>query len=817
MLSNLLVDIRSALRHLRHARGFAAAAVLTLAFGIGANTAMLTMLNALLFRPLDIKDPNGLIGVSGRNDRGQSRLTLIPAVGDLAREGPLLDVCGYNGGGVLAFEANKVATQAVVALVTGQCFKTLGVAPILGRTIVDEDAPLMAAGNRVAVIGHQLWTRLFANDPSAIGKTITTEGIELTVIGVMARGFVGLQADFGAEVFAPFDTILPARKDRRPGAAQILGRLRPGVSFEQATAELEARWPALLETATPLTLSPAERDDFRNVRPRVERMGKGVSFLRERYQSPLSIVFGLTSCLLLLACVNLGGLLLARLTERGAELAVRLALGGSRWRIAQQMTIESLLLSLTGTALAIPVSFVLIGPLVSFIPPGLVDRTIPFAPDANVLIATAVIGFVVGVLMSALPTWFAMRRQSSIGFVWNRTIAGATTRWARGLLVVQVALSVVMTIGAGLLTRSVYLLQRADLGVRTEGVLSVRAMPVPNGYRDLDIQSYYASQLEKMVALPGVRSAGFSRLFPRVMADDSSGTPVTLIGSEPGQARGFLETASPGFFETVGIPLVAGRLTTWLDNGRARQVALVNERLARMLVPNGDVLERRIRYGADRNHQDIVIVGIVGNATVGNPRITDLPVIYRPVLQMGPDFRGFPNFALAVNGEPASVAAGVRQILKDGGREYAHSTMPLADVFATAPASERMSATVAGAVAGLAVVLALIGIHGSLAYAISRRTREIGVRVAVGAAPSKVARMIVREGLTVTLIGLAIGLPAAFFAARTLQSLTFGVSTADPLTFIAVAIFFVAIGVAAGVVPARRAASVDPVVALRSE
>ncbi|MFN2447153.1 MAG: ABC transporter permease [Vicinamibacterales bacterium] len=816
MLEALLQDIRYGCRHLRRSPGFTAAAVVILALGIGANTAMFTVLNALVLRPLPISDPRGLIGVSSRNAQDQPRLTLIPAVDELIREGgPLRNVCGYNGGVVIAVEANAAPTQALGAFVTGECFNTFGVTPILGRPILHEDAPLFTPGSRVAVIGHRFWTRMFGADPRAVGQTIRTEGVELTVIGVLPPGFGGLHADAGVDVFAPFDTIFPARPDRRPGASHILGRLRSGVSLEQAAAQLETRWPALLEAVTPATMLPTERAELRDVRPRVERIGTGISFYRDRYARPLTMIIGLTSLLLLLACVNLGGLLLSRLAARAPELALRLALGGSQRRVAQQMLVETVLLSLSGAALAVPTSFAIVAPLASFMPSGLVERTVAFTPDPRVLVVTGLVGLGAGLLMSTLPIWIAARRQASVRFTWDRTIAGNSNRWARGLLVAQVALSVVILIGTGLLIRSLYLLQRSDLGVRPGGVVIVRVMPLPNAYRDIDNASYYPALLERVAALPGVRSAGFARLFPR-LSIEWTGQPIALVGDPPGLVRAVLETTSPGFFETVGISLLRGRLTSWLDNETTLQVAVVSESLARALAPAGNVIGRRVQFGSGRDHQDVVIVGVVRNATLGNPRQPDVPVFYRPMLQAGL-YANYPSLAIATDGRPITVAGGVRQVLKDAGREYAHDISTLEDVLRHAPATERMSATLAGAVGTLAVLLALVGVHGLLAYAVSRRTREIGVRVAVGAAPGAVVRMVLREGLVLTLAGVAIGLPAALVATRALRTLMFGVSESDPLTFAATTVFFLVLSLVAGIYPARRAAAVDPAIALRAE
>jgi predicted permease len=815
MFEALSLDARQAFRHLRRSPGFAIAAVLTLALGIGANTAMFSVLNALVFRPLPIRDPHGLVSVSARNDKNQLRLTPIPAVEELRRDGPLQPVCGYNGGVVLAVEVAGTPTQATGALVTGQCLSTFGIEPVLGRAITDDDAPLHRAGNRVAMISHRFWTRMLGANPSAIGKTISTEGFEMVVIGVLPARFGGLEADAGIDLFMPFDTIFPARADRRPAAAYILGRLRRGVTLDQAAAQLATRWPAILEVAVPASLSAPERAELRQVHPSVEAMGTGLSFLRDRYVRPLTIIVGLSAILLVLACINLGGLLMSRMAARTQEIGVRLALGGSLWRIRQQMLVESLFLSLSGAAIAVPLSLAIVGALTSFLPAGLVDYAISFTPDLRVLAVTALAGVFAGIMISALPVAVAARQHGTARMTWNRTIVGSTNRWARGLLVAQVALSVVLLTGAGLLVRSQYLLQQVDQGVERRGVIVVRTMPVPNAYRDLDNASYYPALLETLAALPGVRSAGYARMFPR-LTGDFVGQPIAFVGDPAGDVRAQMEMTSPGFFETLRVPLIGGRFTSWLDSEKSQQVAVVSERLARMLSPDGDVIGRRVRFGAARADQDVVIVGVVRNATLGNLRQPDLPIFYRPALQTG-RFGNYPSFVLATDGDPFALAPGVRQVLKDAGREYAHNVSLLDDILKRAPATERMSATIAGALAVLALTLAFIGVFSLLAYAVSRRTREIGVRVAIGATPRAMRTMVMREGFLLTLSGVAIGLPIAFLAARALRTLMFGVSESDPLTFGVAAGFFLALGLVAGIVPARRAVAVDPIVALRAE
>lgn len=810
-------DLRYALRHLRRSPVFAAAALLTLALSIGANSAMFSLVNALVLRPLPIKDPHGLIAISGRNSLQQLRLTPIPAVEVLSRDGsPLQNVCGYNAGVVLPVEANGAPTMAIGGLVTGGCFDAFGVLPLLGRTITGEDAPLYSRGNLVTVISHRLWMRMFNGDPAAIDKSIRVNGSELRIIGVMPEGFIGLHAHSPIEFFTAFDTWSAARADRRPAASHIVGRLRPGVTFEQASQQIGAQWQALIEFAAPATMPPAERQSMITARPRIEHFGTGFSIYRDFYARPVTLMFGLTMVLLVLACVNLGGLLLSRAIERAPDTAMRLALGGGRARIARQLLIENVMLGIAGAALAIPVSFALVNLVVEFLPQGLVDSGVTYTPDALVIVVTAAAGVVAGLVMSLLPIWVAARSPAFAGIGANRIVSHATNYWSRGLLVAQVALSIVMVVGAGLLARSLYLLQSVDTGVHSENVAVARLWPLPNAYRTIDSAAYYPPLVERVASLPGVISVGYARVFPR-MSLQFPGEPIALFGDPDGDVRAHLEVTSPAFFQTLGVPLVAGRGTTWSDNARSRQVAVISEQLARMLAPGGNVVGRRVRFGTDPRHQDVEIVGVVRNMTMGNSRRTDLPILFRPALQL-PQFGQYPT--LVIRHEPhalAGLAAGVRQIATEGQREFLLDFQPLQELLDRAPASERMSAAVAVTLAVLAVLLSFVGVFGVLAYSVSRRTREIGVRAAIGADPASVMSMVMREGVVLTGLGVVVGLPAAYFSGRVLGSLTFGTSDADPVTFGSASVFFLVLGMAAGVVPARRAARIDPVIALRAD
>jgi putative ABC transport system permease protein len=811
----LFQDFRYALRHLRHSPGFAASAILILALGVGANTGMFSILNGLMLRPLPVNDPDGLVGIQAFGANGGRRGMLVPLAELLEQtESPFTRACAINGGGVFAVEANGIPLQGSMATVTGSCFDVFGVQPLWGRTIGPADAPVRGRGNPVTVISHRFWSRTFGTDPNAIGKTIRSEGVDLTVVGVMPEGFVGLQADASTDFFVPNYTVTPMRTDRPASSPQIIGRLKSGVTLEAAQAELSARWPALIADVTPSTLAAAERANFLDQQPRLESLSRGLNFYRDRYGRSLTIILGLTVVLLLLACINLGGLLLARLNERSAELSVRLALGSSGFRLGQQMLLESLVLSVSGAALAVPLSFGFVGLLSSLLPTPMIAHTLDFSPDGKVLLTTSAIGVASGVAMSALPMLLTWRRRARLLSASDRTVVGATSRWARGMLIVQVALSMILLSGAALLIRSLYLLQNVATGVQADQVVYLKLMPVPGGYRGIDNASYYRGLLDQVATLPAVRSAGFSRLFPR--AGDLVGLPIGLAGDPTPQLVAQKESVSPGLFETLGVPLLSGRYPQWTDTATSHKVAVVNESLARMLVADGNILGRRVNYGADPADRDVEIVGIVADTTLGSLRLLHYPVFFRPMLQAGL-FGNYPNLLVKVDGDPLTAIAGMAAIVKQQGREYAHQSDKLEDVFKRSPSNERMSATLAGVIALLAVTLAFVGIYSLLAYSVARRAREIGLRVALGAGRGEVVRMVMRDGLVLTGVGVAIGVPAALAGSGVLRTMLYGVSSADPLVLAASVVFFLALGLAAGIVPARRAASVDPAVALRNE
>lgn len=816
-LDALAEDARFAFRHLKRSPGFSIAALLTLTLGIGVNTATFSLLNTLVLKPLNVHDPDTLFAIVPTNSRGQERGVPVTAVEALA-DGPLDPLCGDFGGTVLPVTANGMPWRAGATMVTGRCFEVLGVAPLLGRTITEADAPVSRPGERVVVIGHRLWATAFSSSPSALGQAILVNGVDMTVIGVMPPTFTGLNADTGIDVIVPFDTVISATPGRRLLAYYLLGRLRPGVTLDQARAELLARWPAVLDAAVLDSLPESQRNQLRDTRPVLRSMGTGESRYRTLYARPVALVLGLTTVLVALAAINLGGLLLARQQARAGELAVRLALGGTRWRIARQILSEGVVLSLAGAALAVPVAYAAARLLSGFIFNPYAPVVMSLAPDRRVLAATALVAVGVSLVMCVPPIWLALRRGAVPAHTWDRTTTRTSRRWVNGLLIGQVALSAVLLAEALTLTRSLYRLQHSFGAVRVDDVLVARMEPRADGsFERGRVEGEYQQLVDRVAALPAVRAVALTGAFPRI-ASSRPGTPARIDGVEASADVG-VDFVSPGFFEMFRIPQAAGRDFTTGDRRETRPVAILSETLARTLLPGGDpradVVGRRLRVRSMPNDMELEIVGVVGDATQGNPRDPKALVVYLPVEQRPAG--AFNPSLLIATGDPVTAASGVRTVVDAGGRDYVLDVVPMAELLARAPTAERLSATVAAGVAALGTALAFVGLYAAFAYAVVRRQREIGVRLALGATPARIARRLIGDGLIIAALGVALGWPLAVAAERALASLVFETSTADPLILALVAGSFVAIAIGAVLAPARRAARVDPATALRAE
>ena len=821
-IDSLVQDVRHAGRQLRRSPTLSLVVILTLTFSIGANTALFSVLNALVLRTLPVKEPERLAVLSVNDSRGQpGRFLYYDTYAELASRQHVFEAMAlYVGGGLLKTETRGEISEGGVEAATPGYYELLGVRPVLGRFITTGDAPAVGEAAPVIVLGFRFWQRQFGADPRVVGETMKVDGVPLTIIGVTPPEFKGLYVDGGADFMVPLSVIRRLAGDPKLPirSRNAIGRLRAGVTLEHARAEIGAIFPAIQATTLPSGLAPRAQDDLRSQRVQVDSIAAGFSALRTRYASPLEVLIGLTALLLTIGCANLAGLLMARAAAREQQLAICLALGASRARLVQQLVVESLLLSALGAAGALLLAWWASDALAATLWSGAGPRAISMTPDARVLGLMAAVTTIVGLIVGAFPAFAASRQREHLGLHPAHTI-GQPSRWGRRLLVGQVALSLVLVFGAALFAGSLAKLRAIDTGFRTNGILWGRAFAVPGGYDRFDEASYYPALVGQLSALPGVQSVALSKLFPAYFTFPARLDSIARTESEDAatEVAGLMETVSPRFFETFDIAFVDGRDFTWHDDLRGTAVAIVNFSLSRKLFPEGSAIGQRIRVGTDPGRRILQIVGVVHDSVITNMRgLAHQPVVFRPALQE-PRMARASDVSVRASGAPRATADAMRRAVIALGHEYLRGVQTLDEELDRSLLQERLLAALSSLCAGLAVLLAFIGLHGLLAHAVVRRRREIGVRMALGASRRSVMRMVMSEGLGLTALGVLIGIPCALLVARLAVTLLFGLTPSDPMMLAAAALFFVIVGASAGLLPARRAATVDPIVALRDE
>ncbi len=805
-------DIKYGTRLLVKNPGFALVAVLTLALGLGANTTIFSWLNSVLINPIPAaRDQSELVIVVPRSPTFRVSSFSYPDFVDYRKENTVFqgfaihDFAAVNLGG----DANPERVYAEI--VSANFFDVLGVRALHGRTfLAEEDAGF--GGHPVMVISYPLWQRRFGGDPDVVGKTVPVNRMPYTIVGVAPRGFQGGEIALGFDAWIPLtmDPLVSGSdryKNRGNHSYASLGRLKPGVSLQQAQAALEV-------IARQLAKQYPETNDKWSVT--VFPLWKAPYGAVEVLGTVLTVLMGTVGVVLLIVCANVANLLLARAARRRREIAIRLALGASRSRLLRQLLTESLLLSLLGGLAGIVVSCWTSSLLMLLSPPTSLPVRVQSGVDGRVVLFALVLSVVTGMIFGLAPALQSSRvsivssiKEESVtpGWKWRKA-------WLRNSLAVsQIALSMVLLIAASLFIQSLDYARRIQLGFQPRNVLLAEADLFPNGYNRDKGCLFYEQLLEKTEALPGVRGATLARRVPLGFGGQQSST-IQVEGYNPAKDEtvwNCIERVGRDYFRLMEIPIVRGRDIDRRDSNDAAPVAVINETLARRYWQGEDPIGRRISYAG----QWVTVVGIAHDSKYRNLSEPPTPYLFLPLQQQ---YASTFTLFVRTEGDPARMASAVTQTV-----HAIDPALPLSAIrtfeehIGAAAFQQRMASMLLGTFGGLALALAAIGVFGVISFTVNQQTREFGIRMALGARPQDLLWWVLRRGLALAAFGVALGLPAAWAATRLMRSLLLGVSEYDPLTFAGVTLLLSGVAFAACLIPARRAAGVDPIISLRCE
>ena len=803
----MLNDLRYAFRMLLKSPGFTVVAVLTLALGIGANTAIFTLVDAVLLRPLPFRDPERLVMIwESAPEIGFPRNEVAPAnfADWKAQNQAFEDMAALRGRSVnLTGDGDPEKIEAIA--VTANSFSLLGVKPTLGRVFLpEEDRP---EATKVTLIGYGLWQRRFGGDPGLVGKDVLLDGEKFTVVGIMPPYFQFL----GKDLWVPLAFSPGEWANRGAHYLAVVARLKDGIKLKQAQAELETITRRIAQD------HPIDAYKLRAyLLPLREQLAGEV-------RPALIVLLLAVGCVLLIACGNIANLQLSRATARNREIAVRTALGAGRGRIVRQLLTESVLLAGLGGLAGLLVAEWSFTFLQQLIPESMALST-QVRIDAQVLGYALLISLVTGVIFGVAPAAQAAKvdlNQSLKQSAGRTTLGGGGKKLRGSLVVAEVALSFALLVGAGLLIQTFVRLRHLDPGFRPENLLVVNTTLPQRKYAELPKRgAFYQQVLERVKALPGVISAAYTTAVPLTWKGGTNGFSIEGRSQMPGQDANHRQI-SPNYFQTLGIPLRRGRFFDEHDGPQSMPVAIINETTARQFWPDEDALGKRFKLGPpDSSDPWWTIVGIVGDVKQMGLEVPVKAEMYFPYQQMATGFFFFAPQSLAIRtaGDPASLAAAVRrEVWGVDPNQPVSDITTMEDILESEVAQRRSGMALLAAFATLALLLASLGIYGVLSYAVTLRTPEIGVRLALGAQPGDVWRMVVREGLGLAFLGVGLGLTVSFALTRFLASLLFNVSATDVRTFASVSLLLTSVAFVATYLPARRAAKVDPMVALRYE
>ena len=816
-LEQLLQDIRSGLRMLRKSPGFAAVAILTLALGIGANTAIFSVVNSVVLQPLPFPHSDQLVVISETNSQtppgaeiqsGESYMNFLDWQRD-AKSFAAMAGYQYNQ---MTLTGHGAPTVIQGAMTSSSLFSTLGAAPLLGRTLEAQDD--VKGAPRVVVIGEALWRDQFGADHNIAGKTIQLDGEPFTVVGVMPADFRYPDQTPAGEYWIPAmqcPTFASFIENRSAHFVVMIGRLKAGVTDAQAESELNSIHKGLVKQYGSDNLDPSEVLHVSNLK----RLVVGDT------QTVLLILLGAVGLVVLIACANIANLLLARATGRAKEIAVRIALGAGRARVFRQLLTESVLLGVSAGVVGLLLAFGGVAAIKAFASdqlPHLRSVTV----DGWVLAFTFALSICAGILFGLAPAW--QSSEIDLNEVLRENGRGSTgsakRRWTRNVLVVvEVALAIVLLIGSGLLLKSFYLLTHSSPGFDAHNVLvGTVELPKAQYVKPAQWSAFFRQAVERMKSIPGVEDAAGG--LPTPFTGSTLGYGFDIVGAPPlppGKSQNALAHAiTPDYFRVMRIPLLRGRDFTEADTApNAANVVIINQELARRYFPNTDPLAHSLTMHGVRPDYQTRIIGVVGDVKDVSMADPPTPMLYMPFTH---EQWWVMVFVLRAHGNPSSLASALQtQIHSLDSSLPVQQVRPMTSFISDSEGDARFRSILLGLFGTLALVLASVGIYSVLAYVVAQRTNEIGIRIALGAQPRDVLRLVIGQGMRAVLAGVAIGIVAAFALSRVLASLLYNLSDKDPATFAAVAVLLTLVALAACYIPARRAMRVDPMVALRYE
>jgi predicted permease len=833
-MTSILADLRLALRGLRRSPLFSIVAILSLALGIGANTAIFTLIDQVLLRKLPVRSPETMVMLFQQgNHNGSnmgSRMHSYPLYQDLQQKGEPLEEVLCRRLVPASVSVDNQTERVDAEMVSGNYFSMLGVQPAIGRVFSSKEDDQVYQGHPVVVLGYDYWVNRFASDPGVVGKTIRVNNYPMTIVGVSAAGFAGLDPTQAPQIRVPIQmkpVMVPDwpwvhMDDRRTRWVQVFARLKPGYTVASAEPPLQGLFMQVRKYEMTLPAakdwSQYSRDQFMKGKLRVEEAAMGYSGLRNDFSTPLLVLMSMVGLVLLIACANVANLLIARAFMRQREIAVRLSLGASRGRLVQQLLVESLALSFAGGAVGIFLAIALTRSLLSFVPAGSSPLLINATPDWRVLAFTLVLTSLTGVVFGLLPamrasrvdTWVTLKE--TVG-----SIAGGRGSLVlrKGLVTAQVALSFLLLFGAGLFVRSLQNLQTTDTGVTLDNLVSFQLSPALSDYETPRAVALLQRLQERLRASPGVTSAAYATV--PILAGDEWDSSTSVEGHRAADGedmQAFMNALSPGYFETMKIPILEGRDFRIEDAKENSKVAIVNRRFAEHFFKGQSAVGKHLGRGVGpKTKLDVEIIGVVADSLYEGPREGVRRQVFVP---------NYGNnsavFYVRTRGASGATYSTIRSEMKQlDAAMPIYSLKTLESQLDETLMTDRLIALLSAGFGLLATLLASIGLYGVMAFAVARRRKELGIRLALGAQPGFVIWLVMKEVLVLLAIGLAIGVPAAFGLGRYVSTQLYGIESHDPAVAVSTVLLLALVSAAAGLIPARRASRIDPILALRHE